>query len=493
MGGGSEDFLIIPQPRFMERRPGMCLIRGRATATTVDPSLHADLGDEGYRLSVSPGGVVIRASTAAGAFYAGQTLRQLLPPRSEHEGGEVEHSIPCVEIEDGPRFTWRGCMLDEGRSFHGTETVKLLLDLMALHKLNVFHWHLTEDQGWRIEIRAYPRLTTVGALRGGSMRAPRSRPDNLPYSGFYTQEEIREIVSYASERFITIVPEIDFPGHARAALAAYPALGCTRGPYDVWDHVGIQPEIMCAGREGTFAFLQSVLEEVMAMFPGPWIHLGGDEAPKQRWNVCADCRARMASVGAADANGLQTWMTNRVASFLKSRGRSTIVWNDSLGPDLDPDIAIQHWLHGHGALRASVTNGRRMVASSFWRCYLDHGYALTPLSRAYDFEPVWRGLEAQSASRVLGIEAPIWTEMIPDRARLWYQVFPRLCAYAETGWSRKDGRDFAFFLRRLPAMLERMRLLGAGHAPMVEVESRPLKRLFGILSIYQEQQGVAAP
>ena len=204
MGGGSEDFLIIPQPRFMERRPGMCLIRGGATATTVDPSLHADLGDEGYRLSVSPGGVVIRAATAAGAFYAGQTLRQLLPPRSEHEGGEVEHSIPCVEIEDGPRFTWRGCMLDEGRSFHGTETVKLLLDLMALHKLNVFHWHLTEDQGWRIEIRAYPRLTTVGALRGGSMRAPRSRPDNLPYSGFYTQEEIREIVSYASERFITL-------------------------------------------------------------------------------------------------------------------------------------------------------------------------------------------------------------------------------------------------------------------------------------------------
>jgi hexosaminidase len=455
-------------------------------AMTLDAALEAPLGAEGYQLSVSPQGVQVRASSAAGALHAVQTLRQLLPAGAEP--GAIH--LPCVEIEDAPRFSWRGFMLDEGRYFHGKATVKTLLDLMELHKLNVFHWHLTEDQGWRIEMRRHPELTRIGSARKGSTKSLRGRPDGVPHAGFYTQADIREIVAYAAERAITVVPEVDFPGHARSALAACPWLGCTRGPYEVWDRVGIQPEIMCAGRESTFELLQDVLEEMMELFPAPWVHIGGDEAVKTRWKECPDCRKRMASLGIEEPNALQTWMTNRMAGFLRSHGRETIVWNDSLGPDLDPQIVVQYWLRKRKDVVAEVKRGRRVICSSFANTYLDHGYAFTPLSRAYRYEPVFADLDEASASRVLGIEAPLWTEMVPDLQRMWYQTFPRLCAYAETGWTEKGLKDFDDFRSRLPSLLAHVSALGAGCAPLSAVEPGALRRFFGPLSIFQEQKGV---
>jgi hexosaminidase len=459
----------------------------------LEPALNQSLGDEGYRLSIRPALIQMRAAAPAGALYAVQSLRQLLPPWAEQgpRAGEREWAIPCGEIEDAPRFTWRGLMLDEGRHFHGKETVKLLLELMSLHKLNVFHWHLTDDQGWRIQIHRFPELTRIGSIRKGTMASPRGKPSAASHSGFYTQEDIRDIVSCAAERSITVVPEINLPGHARSALAACPSLGCTRGPYEVWDRIGIQPEIMCAGREHTFDFLENVFEEVIDVFPGHWIHIGGDEAPKKRWKECADCCARMDSLGLADPDALQTWMTNRVAAFLRLHDRGAMVWNDSLSPGLDPEIRIQYWLRRRKELITAIRRGREVVASSFWDCYLDHSYALTPLSRAYAYEPVFPGVEDGIESRVLGIEAPVWTEMIPDRPRLWYQVFPRLCAFAETGWTPREGKDFSSFSARLPGLLERIRFLGASHAPLDMVESRAVRRLFGLLSIYQQQKGIA--
>jgi hexosaminidase len=426
----------------------------------------------------------MRAAAPAGILYAIQTFRQIIPADSLTP-------LPCLDIEDWPHFPWRGFMLDEGRHFHGKDTVKLLLDLMLLQKLNVFHWHLSEDQGWRPEIRRYPDLTRIGSKRKGTMRASGVRPDGVPYEGSYSQEDIREIVAYAAARGITVVPEIDLPGHALSALASYPWLGCTGGPYEVWDRIGIQPEIMCAGKETTFEFLQGMLEEIIELFPGPWIHIGGDEAPKERWQQCPDCAARMRTLGLQDPSGLQTWMTNRVAAFLRSRGKGTITWNDSLAPDLDPEVRIQYWFRHRERLIDSIRHGRSVIGSHFWDCYLDHGYALTPLQRAYAYEPVLRELDAAAAESIVGIEAPLWTEMVPDCARLWYQTFPRLCAYAETGWTPAGSKDWKSFLGRLPGFLTLIRSMGGSHAPLREALSGPLRRLFGSVTLRTEQTGRA--
>ncbi|MGO9412050.1 MAG: GNAT family N-acetyltransferase [Spirochaetia bacterium] len=451
----------------------------------LDPLLRSALGNEGYRLSVRPDRVEMRAAEPAGIFYAIQTFRQLLRGEGELCGA------PCVEIEDAPRFSWRGFMLDEGRFFQGEETVTRLLDLMALEKLNVFHWHLTEDQGWRVEIKRYPELTRIGSVRAGSMSYPRGKPDNVPHSGFYTQEEIRRIVSYASERFITIVPEVELPGHALSALASYPWLGCTGGPYSVWDHIGIQPELLCAGKETTFEFLQGVLEELAELFPGPWFHFGGDEAPKERWKECPACNARLKSLGLDDFSGLQTWMLNRMAAFLRTKGKGTVAWNDALGPRLDPGVRLQFWRGHEDELMASMRKGREVIGSSYWDCYLDHAHSLTPLDRAYRYDPVLPGLDEESAKRTVGLEAPLWTEMVPTPQRLWYQVFPRLCACAETGWSPASRKDWSSFRKRLPGFLRHVRSLGAGHAPLHEANPGRMKRMFGLSSLTKKQTGVA--
>ncbi|MBN1641314.1 MAG: beta-N-acetylhexosaminidase [Anaerolineae bacterium] len=456
---------------------------------------HAALGPEGYALTVSPDEIAIGAPGEAGVWYGIQTLRQLLPVEVEQPvpSSGVAWRVPCAAIVDRPRFRWRGYMLDEGRHFHGKETVLRTLDLMALLKLNVLHWHLTEDQGWRIEIDGYPRLTEVGSMRQGTARGFLGKPDSVPHGGFYRQREIREVVRYAAQRQIAIVPEVEMPGHSLAALAAYPELSCTGGPFEVSRRFGIRSDIYCAGKESVFAFLQDVLGEVMALFPSPYIHIGGDEAPKARWRRCPDCQERIRREGLGDVHGLQVYFVNRIAAYLDAHGRRAVGWNQILHDGLAPSAAFQYWVGSRRAVVEAARQGRDVVMSSMWHTYLDHSYSLTPLSAAYRYEPVLPGMSASEAQHVLGLEAPMWTEMVPDRARLDYQTFPRLLAYAETGWTPREAKALDSFWGRVAAFLPRLDALGVRYAPLDEVEPPWYKRVVGPLTILQRQTKTAPP
>ena len=453
------------------------------------------LGPEGYRLEVLPEAVSIAAPTTTGVFYGLQSLRQLLPASVEERRPVtgVDWQIDCLEISDRPRFSWRGFMLDEGRHFHGLQTVLLTLDLMALQKLNVLHWHLTEDQGWRIAINKYPKLTEIGSHRPGTRNAFSGNKHNgIPHGGFYTQEEIRLVVAYAADRHITVVPEVEMPGHCMAALAAYPELSCTGGPFEVATHFGVYTDIYCAGKEAVFTFMEAVLEEVLQLFPSPYIHIGGDEAPKQRWKKCPDCQRRIRAERLKDEHALQVYFMNRIAAWLESKGRHIMGWNEILQPGLTRGALVQFWWGDRGQLLKAIRNDQRItVMSNFLDTYLDHSYSLMPLSRAYRYEPVPAGLDETQSASILGLEFPLWTEWVPDRARLEYQAYPRLTAMAETGWTPRDRKDLPDFLRRLKRFLERLERLGVRHAPLRDVEPSRFRQAIGLLSISQPQTRTA--
>ena len=439
----------------------------------LEPGLES-LGSEGYRLAVSPEGVIVEAPETAGVFYGLQSLRQLLPVEIEERQpvSGVDWRVNCLVITDQPRFPWRGFMLDEGRHFQGRETVLQTLDLMAMQKLNVFHWHLTDDQGWRIEIKKYPRLTEIGSQRPGTRNGyTGGRHDGIPHGGFYTQAQIREIVTYAAERHISVVPEVEMPGHSRAALASYPGLSCTGGPFEVATHFGIFPDIFCAGKEAVFTFLQDVLDEVLELFPSPYIHIGGDEAPKQRWKKCPDCQQRIRMEGLKDAHALQVYFTNRIAAYLDSKGRHAIGWNEILQKGLVESAVVQFWAKGRKQLLEAIRNNhRRTIMSPFFKTYLDYPYNLIPLSRIYRYEPVPAGLDEGATAAILGLESPLWTERVPDRSRLDYQVYPRLTALAETAWTSRERKSLPDFRRRLERFLARLDRLGVQHASLREAE-----------------------
>ena len=319
-------------------------------------------------------------------------------------------------------------MFDEGRHFHGKDTVKHFLDLMAFLKLNIFHWHLTEDQGWRIEIKKYPKLTEIGSKRGkiqpslifSSKRGFKPVPQGL----FYTQTDIQEIIEYATQRFITIIPEIEMPGHSQAALASYPELGCTGGPYQVSTHFGIHKDIYCVGKDNTIAFLQDVLLEIMALFPSNIIHIGGDEAPKDRWNQCPNCQRRIKAEQLRDGKALQTAFTNQIALFLESRNHRLMGWNEILDENLTLNAIGKFWTGNVDPIIAHLQKGRNFVVSNNKFMYLDHSYANTSLQQAYEYEPLPQTLNPSLSSFVLGIEAPLWTEWVPTRKRAEFQAFP---------------------------------------------------------------------
>ena len=455
------------------------------------------LGREGYRLAISPENITVEAQETVGVFYGLQTLRQLLPVDVEERQpvSGVNWHLACQVIADWPRFSWRGFMLDEGRHFQGKETVLFTLDL------NVFHWHLTEDQGWRIEIKKYPKLTGIGSRRAGTSYGFNGKAHNgIPHEGFYTQADIREIVAYAAERHITIVPEVEMPGHALAALAAYPDLSCIGGSFQVATHFGIYPDIFCAGKEATFIFLQNVLDEILELFPSPYIHIGGDEAPKKRWKTCPDCQQRIHAEKLKDEHSLQVYFTNRIAAYLESKGRHAMGWNEILQAGLARSAVVQFWLGDRANLLRAVRNDQRaIVMSTYLDCYLDHAYNLMPLSRAYCYEPVPKELvkelpitlDEKQAASILGPEFPLWTEWVPERARLDYQVYPRLTAMAETAWTPKDRKDLEDFRSRLIPFLERLDRLGVRYAPLHEVEPSWIKQQFGIFSIPLPQTKIA--
>jgi hexosaminidase len=417
---------------------------------------------DAYTLQVSPKGITVTGDTYPATFYGIQSLIQLLPVTKKDQ-----LVIPAVSIVDSPRFTYRGMHLDVGRHFFPVSFVKKYIDFIALHKMNFFHWHLTEDQGWRIEIKKYPKLTEIGSCRNGTIigHHPGTGNDNTKHCGYYTQDEIRDVVKYASERFITVVPEIEMPGHAEAALASYPWLGCPgTGPYKVEETWGVFDDAFCAGQDSTFQFLQDVIDEVLELFPSPYIHIGGDECPKNNWKKCPLCQARIKEEGAKDEHGLQSYFINRMEKYINSKGRKIIGWDEILEGGLAPNAIVMSWRGEEGGIAAAKENHNVIMTPGAW-VYFDHSQVekddsltiggFTSVEKVYGYEPVPKVLDASQAKYVLGAQANVWTEYISSPSKLEYMIFPRMSALSEVLWSPKQKRNWASFEPRLMQQLKR--------------------------------------
>lgn len=437
----------------------------------LDKRLSA-LGDEGYKLSVKTDRVEIRAFKANGAFYGIQTLLQLLPTdifRKAKVNG-TDWSMPCVEIEDQPRFSWRGAHVDVARHFMPKESILKFLDLMALHKLNTFHWHLTDDQGWRLEIKHFPRLTEVGSWRKDDMLTySPATYTGKPHSGYYTQEDAREIVAYAAARYITVVPEIEMPGHAQAAITAYPDLGNSNEQLEVMTKWGVSDNVFNV-EESTIKFLKTVLEETMDIFPSKFIHIGGDECPKTQWKNSPRAQAKMKELGLKDEHELQSWFIKQMDDFLVSKGRRLIGWSEILEGGIADNAALMVWLGTDGAL-AAARSKHDVVMSQTSHTYFDyyqsknragepHGIGgYLPLQNVYAYEPIPKELEKDYHKHVLGCQFQLWTEYIRDPKHLEYMAFPRGCALAEVGWIQPEAKNYESFLTRLYIHLKRLNIL----------------------------------
>ena len=434
----------------------------------LDPTL-AKVGDEGYLLTVTPTSIQITGRKPAGVFYGIQTLLQLLPPSLFAGTAKPEDlAVPSVSIVDYPRFRWRGLHLDVSRHYMPVDFIKKYIDLLAMHKMNTFHWHLTDDQGWRLEIKKYPKLTAVGARRDESpVRGNRGKGNGKPYGPFfYTQDEVREIVAYAQKRHITIVPEIEMPGHSVAALAAYPELGCTGGPYKVRTRWGIEDDVYCVGNDATFEFLENVLTEVMDLFPSEFIHIGGDECPKGRWNNCPKCGARMKAEGLRNAQELQSWFVKRIEKFLNERGRRLIGWDEILEGGLAPNAAVMSWRGVDGGVQAAES-GHDVVMSPTSYCYFNYYEESAPgepegigghlpLKRVYSYDPIPAQLGSDKRQHVLGVQGNLWTEYMWEPKDVEYRAFPRACALAEVAWTPPERKNYADFRKRLAEHLRRL-------------------------------------
>jgi hexosaminidase len=425
--------------------------------------------NEGYCIKVDAKKVVIEGKTPAGVFYGIQTLRKSLPV-NKHCGKHAHHamtsiSMPAGVINDQPRFGYRGGMLDVARHFFPVAFVKEYIDLLALHNLNTFHFHLTEDQGWRIEIKKYPKLTEIGSKRAQTVVGHNSPVyDETPYGPFfYTQEELREIVKYAADRYITVIPEIDMPGHMRAALAAYPEFGCTGGPYTVAEEWGVFDEILCAGKEETCSFLQDILDEILDIFPSKVIHIGGDEAPRTEWKKCPRCQKRIEEQNLQGRNGfskeaqLQCYFMNRISKYLASKGRTVIGWDELLEGDVDPGTTIMSWRGTEGGEQAAARGLNAVMAPTPYH-YFDHyqnkdqsirligGYI--PIEKVYSYNPVPDDASVEMKKHIIGVQANLWTEYITCSQLAEYQLLPRMAAMCETAWSDNSKKDFNSFRER---------------------------------------------
>jgi len=450
---------------------------GGIVLTTADAP--PGLGEEGYELTVSPDGVLIRAGTTAGLFYGVQTLLQLLPPPSDESGFALPAKIPSVTVRDIPRFRWRGMHLDVSRHFFPKEVVKNYLDIMAMHKLNVFHWHLVDGAGWRIEIKKYPRLTDIGAWRKDTTGEPWSftniwppEPGGPKYGGFYTQDDIREIVAYAAERRITVVPEIEMPGHSSAALAAYPELLCDNAEPTNREYGN--SGVFCAGKEETFAFLEDVLDEVMKLFPSEYIHIGGDEVPKRFWEACPSCQARMKAEGLADEEELQSWFVRRMETYLVAHGRRLVGWDEILEGGLAPEATVMSWRGMDGGV-AAAKQGHDVIMTPEHSCYFNLYQGdpdlepiawggFLPLRKVYAFDPVPEGLTPEEAAYVIGGQGCLWSEYIETPDMLEYMLLPRLSALAEVLWTDAERRDWDDFRERMIRQYGRFEALGLTYA-----------------------------
>lgn len=421
---------------------------------------------EAYQLKVDASQVVISSPSEAGVFYGIQTLRKAVDVA---EGSNVE--LPAVEIKDQPRFGYRGMMLDVGRHFFSMDEIKTYIDMMALHNINRFHWHLSEDQGWRIEIKKYPKLTEIGSMRKETVIGHNSgKYDGKPYGGFYTQEQAKEIVAYAAERYITVIPEIDLPGHMQAALAAYPELGCTGGPYEVWTQWGVSDNVLCAGNDQTIQFIKDVLAEIVEIFPSEYIHVGGDECPKVKWSTCPKCQARIKALGLKSDNKhtkeerLQSYVIHEAEEFLNSKGRKMIGWDETLEGGLAPNATVMSWRGEAGGIEAAKQHHDVVMTPNTY-LYFDYyqskdtetepmaigGYL--PIERVYSYEPMPKSLSPEEQKYIVGVQANLWTEYIPDFKQVQYMVLPRMAALSESQWCAPEKKNYEAFLQRVSRLV----------------------------------------
>lgn len=438
-----------------------------------------------YKMHVNSKGVQIAGDGATGTFYGVQSLIQLFPTEKAHT-----FSLPFVAIEDKPRFAYRGMHLDVGRHFFDAAYVKKFIDFIAMHKMNTFHWHLTEDQGWRIEIKKYPKLTQVGAVRNGTIigHHPGKGNDNTKVGGYYTQEQIKEIVKYANDRFITIVPEIELPGHASAAIAAYPKLSCfpdeptKHAPRVTWSgdstgkqvqqSWGIYPDVFCPS-EYTFKFIEGVMDEVISLFPGKFIHIGGDECPKESWKRSAFCQQLIKDKNLKDEHGLQSYFIQRVEKYLNSKGRQIIGWDEILEGGLAPNATVMSWRGEKGGIEAAKQKHNVVMTPTGW-VYFDYAQSkkedslviggYLPVQKVYGYEPIPKELAAEEEKYVLGAQANVWTEYMATPSKLEYMIFPRMTALSEVLWSPKETRDWSDFEKRLQSQIKRYRQWGVSYS-----------------------------
>ena len=476
----SKEVAIIPVPAILEQGDGSLEINMNTTISCNDPSLEelknylteginvsgkwtlkddesgdikliiddAIEGNEAYKLTISKDGVLISASTENGVFYGIQTLLQLIP-----EGEMDSFNLPYVIIEDEPRFSYRGMHLDVGRHLFPVEFIKKYIDMLSMYKMNTFHWHLTEDQGWRIQIKKYPELTEISSFRTDF--------EGNKYGGFYTQEEVKEIVAYAAERYITVIPEIEMPGHTVAVLAAYPELACTDGPFEVLNQWGVHEDVFCAGNDQVFVFLEDVLTEVMELFPSKYIHIGGDECPKTRWEDCKKCQKRIKAHDLEDEHGLQSWFIKRIENFLLENDRRLIGWDEILEGGLAPEATVMSWRGIAGGIQAAQ-EGHDVIMTPTSHCYFDYyqgnplfepkaigGYLTT--EKVYSYEPIPEELSEAEAKHVLGAQGNVWTEYIPNYEKVEYMMMPRMMALSEVVWSNPERKNYDDFMKRFEA------------------------------------------
>ena len=441
---------------------------GEQVKNAITLGLDPDIANkEGYVLTTTPEGISINGQTENGVFYGIQTLRKSIP--AEAKGATI--LIPAGEIKDEPRFSYRGMHLDVGRHFFPIEFIKKYIDLLALHNMNTFHWHLTEDQGWRIEIKKYPKLTEIGSQRSRTVIGRNTQEyDNTPYGGFYTQEEAKEIVKYAQERYITVIPEVDLPGHMLAALAAYPEMGCTGGPYEVCPRWGVFEDVLCIGNDKTMQFLEDVMSEIIEIFPSEYVHIGGDEAPRDRWKECPKCQARIKAEGLkADKNHtaedrLQSYCMTRIEKFLNSKGRRIIGWDEILEGDVAPNATVMSWRGASGGIKAAQM-GHDVIMTPNTYCYFDYyqtadtkdeplgigGYV--PIEKVYSLDPTF-DLNEEQKKHIIGAQANLWTEYITTTEHVEYMVLPRMAALAEVQWTQPEKKDFKDFTTRLASLMK---------------------------------------
>lgn len=441
-----------------------------------------------YNLDVTSSGVYLTGDNEEGVFYGMQTLLQLFGSKNQVASSKMQGAknqkqqttnnkliIPKLTISDHPRFAYRGIHLDVGRHLFPVAFIKKYIDYLATYKFNTFHWHLTDDQGWRIEIKKYPLLTQVGGCRDQTLvgRYGSNKYDGKKYCGYYTQQEVKEIVQYAADRYITVIPEIEMPGHALAALTSYPYLGCTKGPYKVMDTWGVLDDVFCAGNDSTYTFMENVLDEVMQLFPSKYIHIGGDECPKERWKKCPVCQKRIRDEKLADEHALQSYFIGRIEKYLNGKGRRIIGWDEIMEGGLAPDATVMSWRGEEGGIEAAKLN-HDVIMTPGSHCYLDHAQSANedsltiggylPLEKVYAYEPIPAALTKEQAKHILGAQGNMWTEYMEYPSKVEYMLFPRIMALSEVLWSPKEKRNWTDFERRLPVLFDRLDAEGINYS-----------------------------